>query len=179
MAATKTSWFRRERPALSQESDSALHIWWGPIRTEKQAREIVAWTAWSLLLIGLAPMVALSMSAASGQITLARPFWENREDNWLVLGQAAFLTVESAAAILLITRRTWIAALALLGCCLAGVLALLASIVRLGGDGGLDLAKLSQLAVLELCLLCFTRLVWRAFAATRALPRLALAGNFT
>ena len=154
------------------------HIWWGEIASEAQAKEIIAWTAWSLLLIGVAPMVALTMAAANGQITLAKPFWENHNDNWLVLGQAAFLTVESAAAVLLITRRTWVAALALLGCCVAGVLALLASIVRLGGDGGLDLAKLAQLAVLEVCLLCFTRLVWRAFAATRALPKLALLNHF-
>jgi hypothetical protein len=122
--------------------------------------------------------VALTLAAADGRITLTRPFWANKDDNWLVLGQAAFLTVESAAAVLLIARRTWTAAATLLGCCLAGVGLLLATIVRLGMDGGLDAGKLAQLAVLEACLVCFTRLVWRALAATRALPRLAMLDHF-
>ena len=143
-----------------------------------QAREIIAWTAWSLLLIGAAPIVALTIAGADGEIALARPFWANEADNWLVLGQAAFLSVESAAALLLITRKTWLAALALFVFCIAGMTLLLVSIARLGAAGGLDAGKTAQVALLELCLICFTRLVWRAFAATRALPRLALANQF-
>src|SRR5205823_1797487 len=34
------------------------HIWWGRIATERQAQEVVSWTAWSLLLVGLAPLGA-------------------------------------------------------------------------------------------------------------------------
>jgi hypothetical protein len=157
----------------------ASHIWWGPIASEEQAREIIAWTAWSLLLIGLAPFVALTFAAADGQITLKAPFWANRGDNWLVLGQALFLTVESAAAVLLILKRNWLAALTLFGCCLVVVALLLATMVRLGADAGLDLVRLGQLAVLEACLAAFTRLVWRAMSATRALPRLALMDHFS
>jgi hypothetical protein len=168
----------RTRPRLAR-LPSQGSIWWGPIAREEQAREIIAWTAWSLLLIGVAPFVALTFAAADGRITLAAPFWENRGDNWLVLGQALFLTVESAAAVLLILRRNWVAAATLLACCLVVVGLLLATIVRLGMDGDLDLARLGQLAVLEVCLMAFTRLVWRAMSATRALPRLALMDHFS
>jgi hypothetical protein len=157
---------------------SASHIWWGPIAAEEQAREIIAWTAWSLLLIGVAPFVALTMAAAAGQIHVTQPFYENRGDNWLVLGQALYLTVESGAAVLLILKKNWFAAAALFVCCGLVVAALLASIVRLGMDGGLGAGKLAQFAVLEACLLAFTRLVWRAMAATRALPRLRLSDHF-
>ena len=157
----------------------ASHIWWGPIVSEAQAREIIAWTAWSLLLIGVAPFVALAMAASDGQIALARPFWANKGDNWLVLGQATFLTVETAAAVLLILRRNWVAAAALLVCCLAVIAALVASITRLGMDGGLDAPHLVQFGVLEACLVCFTRLVWRAMGATRALRRLAVLDHFS
>jgi hypothetical protein len=155
------------------------HIWWGPIVSEDQAREIIAWTAWSLLLIGVAPFVALTFAAADGRITLAAPFWENRGDNWLVLGQALFLTVESAAALLLILKKNWVAAMTLLVCCLTIVALLLATMVRLGMASDLDLARAGQLAVLEGCLIAFTRLVWRAMSATRALPKLALTEHFS
>ena len=48
------------------------HIWWGAIRSERQAQEVVTWTAWSLLLVGLAPLGALGVSAARGELTLDR-----------------------------------------------------------------------------------------------------------
>jgi hypothetical protein len=164
---------------ISADQRNSTHLWWGPIASERQAREIIAWTAWSLLLIGVAPFVALTFAAADGQITLAKPFWENRADNWLVLGQALFLTVESAAAVLLILKKNWIAAMTLFVCCAVIVGLLLATIVRLGMAGDLDATKVAQLAVLEACLLAFTRLVWRAMSATRALPRLALMDHFS
>jgi hypothetical protein len=157
----------------------AWHIWWGPIASEAQASEIIGWTAWSLLLIGVAPFVALAFAASDGQITLARPFWINKDDNWLVLGQAIFLTVETAAAVLLILKRNWMAAAVLFVCCLAVVAALVATMARLGQDGGLDAAHIAQFAVLEACLLCFTRLVWRAMTATRALRRLRVLDHFS
>jgi hypothetical protein len=158
---------------------AATHIWWGPIASEEQAREIIAWTAWSLLLIAVAPFVALTFAAAGGRITLAAPFWENRGDNWLMLGQALFLTVESAAAVLLILKRNWVAAMTLLVCCLTIIGLLLATIVRLGMASDLGVARLGELAVLEACLVAFTRLVWRAMSATRALPKLALTEHFS
>jgi hypothetical protein len=157
----------------------AAHIWWGPIVSEAQAGEIIAWTAWSLILVGFAPAAALAASAIGGEVTLAAPLYQNLGDNWFVIGQAAFLAVELTAAMLLLRRRYWTAALVLFFCCIFVIAVVLATMVRLSDGGSVTLAAATQNGLLVLCLLCFTRLVWRALEATAALRRLRMLEHFT
>jgi hypothetical protein len=162
----------------SQQADSGAHIWWGPIVAEKQAGEIIAWTAWSLILIGLAPAAALALVAFHGELRLAAPYYQNLGDNWFVIGEAIFLTIELSAAVLLLRKRYWIAALVLFFCCVFVIAAVLATMVRLTGDG-VSFDGLSQNLLLIVCLLFFTRLVWRALEATAALRKLRMLEHFS
>jgi hypothetical protein len=160
-------------------ADDGSHIWWGPIASERQAGEIIAWTAWSLILIGVAPAAALAISAIGGEVTLARPYYQNLGDNWYVIGQAAFLAVELIAALLLLRRRYWTAALVLFFCCVFVIVIVTATMARLSGAGMMGAAAAAQNGLLVICLLCFTRLAWRALEATAALRRLRMLEHFT
>jgi hypothetical protein len=155
------------------------HIWWGPITSERQAGEIIAWTAWSLILVGVAPATSLAISAIGGEVTLAAPYYQNLGDNWFVIGQAAFLAVELIAALLLLRRRYWTAALVLFFCCVFVIAIVVATMARLAGVGAVSAAGAAQDALLVVCLLCFTRLVWRALEATAALRRLRMLEHFS
>jgi|HubBroStandDraft_1064217.scaffolds.fasta_scaffold199838_2 hypothetical protein len=167
------------RPQTSASADDAAsHIWWGPIASERQAREIIAWTAWSLLLLGVAPGAAMAMAAARGEIAVASPFYANQADNWYVLGQAIFLTVESLAALTLLRFQSWTSALVLLVCCVFVITLLLASIGRVAMGGGLDLMTVGENLVLVGCLGLFTLLAWRSMAAAAALKRLRTTEHF-
>ena len=165
--------------AVSEATKQGAHIWWGPVASERQAREIVAWTAWSLILVGLAPAAALAISAIHGDVRIAAPFYANLGDNRFVLGQASFLTVELAAAGLLLRKRYWSAALVLFFCCIFVIAVVLATLVRLGGGGAFGIATDIQDLLLVVCLLFFTRLVWRALEATAALRKLRMLELFT
>ena len=164
--------------APRSERTAAGHIWWGPIVSEPQAGEIIAWTAWSLILIGLAPAAALAMVAIHGEVALAAPYYQNRGDNWFLIGQTVFLTVELGAAGLLLRKRYWIAALVLFFCCVFVIAVVLATMLRLT-SGGVSLAAVSQNLLLIVCLLFFTRLVWRALEATAALRKLRMLEHFS
>jgi hypothetical protein len=164
--------------AAPSAPQTAAHIWWGPVVSERQAGEIIAWTAWSLILIGLAPAAALALVAIRGEVTLVAPYWRNLGDNWFVIGEAAFLTVELGAAGLLLRKRYWIAALVLFFCCVFVIAVVLATMVRLTGDG-VSFAGVSQNLLLIVCLLFFTRLVWRALEATAALRKLRMLEHFS
>ena len=159
--------------------DGKAQIWWGAITSERQAREIIAWTACSLMLIGLAPVAAMAASAVRGEIAIAKPYWENLGDNWYVMGQGAFVIVVLAEALLLFLTRSWAAALVLFMCCAFVVALVLATIFRLGSAETLTPAAISQNLVLIACLMFFTHLVWRAMTAAYALPRLKVVEHFT
>jgi hypothetical protein len=159
--------------------DGKPQIWWGAITNERQAREIISWTAWSLIIIGLAPAASLGVSALRGEIAIAQPYWENLGDNWYVMGQAVFVTIVLAEAVLLLWTRSWAAALVLFMCCGFVVALVLATIFRLGSGDALTPLAIGQNLVLMACLMCFTHLVWRAMTAAYALPRLRLVEHFT
>jgi hypothetical protein len=163
---------------VATPSDGA-HIWWGPIVSENQAGEIIAWTAWSLILVGVAPAMSLAISAIGGEVTLAAPYYQNLGDNWFVIGQAAFLAVELTAALLLLRNRYWTAALVLFFCCVFVIAIVAATMARLWGVGAANAAGAVQDALLVICLLCFTRLAWRALEATAALRRLKMLEHFS
>ena len=61
--------------------DRSAQIWWGAITSARQAREIIAWTAWSLIVIGAAPVASLVVAAMRGEITLAQAVDETIERN--------------------------------------------------------------------------------------------------
>lgn len=159
--------------------DRNAQIWWGAITSEGQAREIIAWAAWSLIVIGAAPVASLAVSAICGEITLAAPFWENLGDNWYVIGQGLFVTVVIAEAVLLLKTRSWVAALMLFMCCAFVGALVLATIVRSGPGASLTPAAIGQDLVLMVCLMFFSHLVWRAMDATQALRRLQLVEQFS
>jgi hypothetical protein len=159
--------------------DRNAQIWWGAITSERQAREIIAWAAWSLMVIGAAPAASLALGALRGEITLAAPFWENLGDNWYVIGQSLFVTVVVAEAVLLLKTRSWVAALMLFLCCAFVVSLVLATILRLGSGAALTAAAVGQNLVLTACLMFFSHLVWRAMDAAQALRRLQLVEHFS
>ena len=153
-------------------------IWWGAITSVAQAREIIAWAAWSLIVIGTAPAASLTLSAFQGEVRLAAPIWQNLGDNWYVMGQSLFVAVVVFEALLLLKTRSWIAALMLLMCC-AFVFALgLATIFRLGSDVVMTPAAVAQDVLLMACLVFFAHLVWRAMNAAQALRRLQVVEHF-
>ena len=154
-------------------------IWWGAITSVAQAREIIAWTAWSLIVIGAAPAASLALSAEQGEIRLAAPFWENLGDNWYVIGQSAFVAVVIFEAVLLLKTRSWVAALMLLMCCAFVFSLVLATIFRLGSGAELTGAAIGQNLGLMACLMFFAHLVWRAMNAAQALQRLQTVEHFT
>jgi len=163
----------------ARDGGKPSHIWWGPIVSEPQAGEIIAWTAWSLILVGVAPATSLAISAIGGEVTLASPYYRNLGDNWFVIGQAAFLAIELIAAMLLLRKRYWTAALVLFFCCVFVISVVVATMARLSGDGSVSPAGVAQNALLVICLLCFTRLAWRALEATAALKRLRMLEHFS
>ncbi|HEY1753046.1 MAG TPA: hypothetical protein VGG29_17435 [Caulobacteraceae bacterium] len=154
-------------------------IWWGPIVAERQAREIIAWAAWSLILIGVAPAASLTVSAVQGEITLSLPVYANLADNWYVIGQGLFVGIVMTAAVLLLRSQSWTSALILLLCCVFVVVLLLATLLRLSDGGAVGLPVLGEHLVLLACLGFFTHLVWRAMTAAQALRRLTLAEQFS
>jgi hypothetical protein len=159
--------------------DRNAQIWWGAITSARQAREIIAWAAWSLILIGAAPAASLVVAALQGEIRLAAPFWENLGDNWYVIGQALFVIVVIAEAVLLLLTRSWVAALMLFGCCAFVAALVLATILRLGSAAELTALAIGQNLVLTACLMFFSHLVWRAMDAAQALHRLQLVEHFS
>ena len=168
-----------EAQFAARGGEAPSHIWWGPIASERQAAEIIAWTAWSLILVGVAPATSLAVSALAGEVTLAAPYYQNLGDNWFVIGQAAFLAVELAAALLLLRKRYWTAALVLFFCCVFVIAIVTATMARLAGAGAMTAAGAAQSALLVISLLCFTRLAWRALEATAALRRLRMLEHFS
>jgi hypothetical protein len=159
--------------------DRNAEIWWGAITTARQAREIISWAAWSLIVIGVAPAAALAVAAVRGEVTVAQPFWENLGDNWYVIGQSLFVTVVIAEAALLLKTRSWVAALMLFLCCAFVVSLVLATILRLGSGTALSGLAIAQNLVLIVCLMFFTHLVWRAMDAAQSLRRLQLVEHFS
>lgn len=157
---------------------NAPHLWWGPIVTERQAAEIVAWTAWSLLLLGLAPIAAVIEALWRGELSLSWPIYQNFGQNWLVLGQIAFAAIEIGAAATLLRTRSWTSAVILLACCVFVIVIVLATIARLVGSAGDGLATAAEDAILLVALAFFLRLIWRAMAATQSLRRLHLSEHF-
>ena len=159
--------------------DRNAQIWWGAITSVRQAREIIAWTAWSLIVIGAAPAASLAMAAVQGDIRLAAPVWQNLGDNWYVIGQSLFVAVVLFEAAILLMTRSWVAALMLLMCCAFVFSLVLATILRLGSGPELTGAAIGQYLVLMASLMFFAHLVWRAMNAAHALRRLQLAEHFT
>jgi hypothetical protein len=154
------------------------HIWWGRIATERQAQEVVTWTAWSLLLVGLAPLGSLGLSAARQELALSWPIYENFGQNWIVLGQIAFAAIEIAAAVLLLRTRSWVSAVILLACCvfvISVLVATMAHVVTVGDDGA---TVASEDILLLAAMLFFVRLIWRAMYATQEIRRLKLSEHF-
>jgi hypothetical protein len=154
------------------------HIWWGAIRTERQAQEVVTWTAWSLLLVGLAPLGALGVSAARGELTLSWPIWQNFGENWIVLGQIAFASIEIAAAAVLLRTRSWVSAVILLACCVFVIAVLVATMAKLLDGGGDSVTVASENGLLLAAMLFFARLIWRAMYAAQEIRRLQLSEHF-
>lgn len=154
------------------------HVWWGRIATERQAREVVSWTAWSLLLVGLAPLGALGLSAARQELQLSWPIYENFGQNWIVLGQLAFAAIEISAAVLLLRTRSWFSAVILLACCVFVITILVATMARVVGPGVDGAAAAGADGLLLAAMLFFVRLIWRAMYAARELRRLALSEHF-
>jgi hypothetical protein len=159
--------------------EKSAQIWWGAITSERQAREIIAWAAWSLILIGLAPAASLTVGGLRGEIALATPLWQNLGDNWYVIGQSLFVMVVIAEAALLLKTRSWVAALLLFLCCAFVVSLVLATILRMGSGPDLTAVAIGQDLVLTACLMFFSHLVWRAMNATQALRRLQLVEHFS
>jgi len=162
----------------SADPHNSIHLWWGPIASERQAREIVAWTAWSLLLLGLAPIAAVAMALAQNELSISWPLYQNFGENWLVLGQIAFAVIEIGASATLLRTRSWISAVILLACCVFVIVTVVATILRTLGSDADALAVATQDAVLLLALLFFLRLIWRAMDATQSLRRLHLSEHF-
>ena len=154
------------------------HIWWGAIRSERQAQEVVTWTAWSLLLVGLAPLGALGLSAARGELILSWPIWQNFGENWIVLGQIAFAGIEIAAAAVLLRTRSWVSAVILLACCVFVISVLLATMAKLLDGGGDSLTLAAENGLLLVAMLFFARLIWRAMYAAQEIRRLQLSEHF-
>ncbi len=154
------------------------HIWWGDIRSERQAQEVVSWTAWSLLIVGLAPLGALGLSAARGELTLSWPLYQNFGENWIVLGQIAFATIEIAAAIVLLRTRSWVSAVILLACCVFVISVLLATMAHVVGAGDDSAAVAGENGLLLVAMLFFVRLIWRAMYAAQEIRRLQLSEHF-
>jgi hypothetical protein len=154
------------------------HLWWGQIATEQQAQEVVSWTAWSLLLVGLAPLGALGLSAARDELTLAWPLYENFGQNWIVLGQIAFAAVEIAAAVLLLRTRSWVSAVILLACCVFVISVLIATMAHVIAVGDDEAMIAGENGVLLVAMLFFVRLIWRAMYAAQELRRLQLSEHF-
>jgi hypothetical protein len=153
-------------------------IWWGAIATERQAQEVVTWTAWSLLLVGLAPLGALGVSAARQELALSWPIYENFGQNWIVLGQIAFAAIEISAALVLLRTRSWVSAVILLACCvfvISVLVATMAHVVTVGDDGATVAA---ENALLLVAMLFFVRLIWRAMYAAQEIRRLQLCEHF-
>lgn len=159
--------------------DRNAQIWWGAITSARQAREIISWAAWSLIVIGVAPAGSLAVAGLRGEITLAAPFWENLGDNWYVIGQSLFVLVVIAEAALLLKTRSWVAALMLFMCCAFVVALVTATIFRLGSGIELTAVSVGQNLVLIGCLMFFSHLVWRAMTAAQALRRLQLVEHFS
>jgi hypothetical protein len=154
------------------------HIWWGAIRSQRQAQEVVSWTAWSLLLVGLAPLGALGLSAARGELTLSWPIWANFGENWIVLGQVAFASIEIAAAAVLLRTRSWVSAVILLACCVFVISGLIATMARVMSGGGDGATVTGENGLLLVAMLFFARLIWRAMYATQEIRRLQLSEQF-
>jgi hypothetical protein len=154
------------------------HIWWGQIATERQAQEVVSWTAWSLLLVGLAPLGALGLSAARHELQLSWPIYENFGQNWIVLGQLAFAAIEISAAVLLLRTRSWFSAVILLACCVFVISVLLATMAHVMTIGDDSAAVAVQNGLLLAAMLFFVRLIWRAMYAAQELRRLQLSEQF-
>ncbi|HEY1426680.1 MAG TPA: hypothetical protein VGF50_08420 [Caulobacteraceae bacterium] len=154
-------------------------IWWGAITSVTQAREIIAWAAWSLIVIGAAPVASLSVSVLQGEVRLTAPLWQNLGDNWYVIGQALFVVVVIFEAVLLLVTRAWIAALMLLMCCAFVFALVLATIFRLGSDVELTAVTIGPNLVLIASLMFFANLVWRAMNAAHALRRLQTVEHFS
>lgn len=159
--------------------DRNAQIWWGAITSARQAREIISWAAWSLIVIGVAPAASLAVAGLRGEISLAAPIWENRGDNWYVIGQSLFVLVVLAEAALLLKTRSWVAALMLFMCCAFVVALVTSTIFRLGSGIELTAMSLGQDLVLIACLMFFSHLVWRAMTAAQALRRLQLVEHFS
>ena len=138
---------------------------------------VVSWTAWSLLLVGLAPLGALGLSAARGELTLSWPLYQNFGENWIVLGQIAFATIEIAAAIVLLRTRSWVSAVILLACCVFVISVLIATMARVLG-GADSAAVVGENALLLAAMLFFVRLIWRAMYAAQEIRRLHLSEHF-
>ncbi len=154
------------------------HIWWGAIASERQAQEVVSWTAWSLLLVGLAPLGALGVSAARQELSLSWPIYENFGQNWIVLGQLAFAMIEIAAAVLLLRTRSWFSAVILLACCvfvISVLVATMAHVITVGADSA---AAAGEGGLLLVAMLFFVRLTWRAMYAAQEIRRLQLSEHF-
>jgi hypothetical protein len=138
----------------------------------------VSWTAWSLLLVGLAPLGALGFSVAQHELRLSWPIYENFGQNWIVVGQLAFAAIEISAAVLLLRTRSWFSAVILLACCvfvISILLATMAHVVSVGDDSG---AVALQNGLLLAAMLFFVRLIWRAMYAAQELRRLQLSEHF-
>jgi hypothetical protein len=163
---------------ISIDLREETHIWWGAIHSERQAREVVTWTAWSLLLVGVAPLGALALSAAHGELTLSWPVWENFGENWIVLGQVAFAAVEIVAALVLLRTRSWVSAVILLACCVFVISVLVATMAKLMDGGGDSAMVLGENGLLLVAMLFFARLIWRAMYAAQEIRRLQLSEHF-
>jgi hypothetical protein len=154
------------------------HIWWGSISSERQAQEVVSWTAWSLLLVGLAPLGALGVSAARQELTLSWPIYQNFGENWIVLGQIAFAAVEISAAALLLRTRSWVSAVILLACCVFVISVLLATMAHVVTAGDDTSTVIGENGLLLVAMLFFVRLIWRAMYAAQEIRRLQLSEHF-
>jgi len=160
-----------------QVPSKASHLWWGPIASAGQAREIIAWTAWSLLLLGLAPIAAVAEALWRGEISLAWPIWENFGQNRMVLGQVAFAVIVMGAAASLLRTKSWFSAVILMGACVFVIVIVAATLLRVSaGDSGGGTALRD--AILLVALGFFLRLIWRAMAAAQAIGRLSLSEHF-
>jgi hypothetical protein len=154
------------------------HLWWGPIATERQAEDVISWAAWSLLIVGLAPLGSLAISAARNELQLAWPIYENFGQNWVVLGQVAFALIEVAAAILLLRTRSWMSAVILLACCVFVISVLLATIAHVLAGGADGVTMLVENTLLLAGMSFFARLIWRAMYAAQEIRRLHLSEHF-
>jgi hypothetical protein len=163
---------------ISNDLRQETYIWWGDITSERQAQQVMTWTAWSLLLVGLAPLGSLAVSAARRELSVSWPIYQNFGQNWIVLGQIAFaVTVISAAGVLLKTR-SWISAVVLLACCVFVIAVLLATMAHVltGGDDSATVA--GQNGLLLVAMLFFVRLIWRAMYAAQEIRRLRTSEHF-